>query len=483
MAAKATGYLELNISGFDQALKTAKNLMATFAAGFAAYKIGDTFKEGIKDAINFGKEMNTASRAMGGFGAGNLLLVQKALEKTGMDAQTAQGHISDFIKSGRDISEMFGGTDNYAEALKKSAAEYGDQSEVLTRSAARLQTVWNSLEVVTSKARTFFLAMTEQFIGPLQLALDALKSVNLADVGAKFGGYIADAAKILYGLFKSGDLTNALSLGLKVAFQEGVNYLAGGLRFILDMVPEWLIKGFDIAAEFFMKSIEAIMQISLLDGFLYVSARFTASLLDGMNTIIRVLQVGVSKAVMEAIMLIPGAGDLIGIGTQAPTFAELYNDSEGPISMEFIDKIAEAGDYFADAASEPIRNLIEGLRKTGNGEFSKMNVFDTAQDSAKLQDIIAKGFQIGNTAAIKSEENNTSAVTKGVLTNFTGSSSKVIADSLAKVGGGGGFLRVGMTLAEKTAMQQLQAQTQSNKLLESINKNTEKPTQPATMRR
>jgi hypothetical protein len=116
--AKAVGYLELNIAGFDSALKTAKNLMVTFAAGFSAYKIGDFLKDGVKEAVNFGKEMQSASRAMGGFDPGALLLTQKALEKVGMGAEEARGHIGDFIREGRDVSQIFGGAENYARALK-----------------------------------------------------------------------------------------------------------------------------------------------------------------------------------------------------------------------------------------------------------------------------------------------------------------------------------------------------------------------------
>ena len=135
--AKAVGYLDLNITGFDQALKTAKNLMVTFAAGFTAYKIADFFKDGIKDAIDFGKEMQSASRAMGGFDPGALLLTQKALEKVGMGAEEARGHIGDFITQGRNISEIFGGAEEYSRAIKSAAKDYGPTAAVLSRSGER----------------------------------------------------------------------------------------------------------------------------------------------------------------------------------------------------------------------------------------------------------------------------------------------------------------------------------------------------------
>ena len=135
--AKATAYLDLNIAGFDQAIKTAKNLMIGLGATFATYKVGSFFKDGIKDAIDFGKEMQSASRAMGGFDPGALLLTQKALEKVGMGAEEARGHIGDFISEGRDISQIFGGADNYAAALKSASRDYGSQADVLSRSAAK----------------------------------------------------------------------------------------------------------------------------------------------------------------------------------------------------------------------------------------------------------------------------------------------------------------------------------------------------------
>jgi len=53
------------------------------------------------------------------------------------------------------------------------------------------------------------------------------------------------------------------------------------------------------------------------------------------------------------------------------------------------------------------------------------------------------------------------AAPAGVLTNFSGSSSRVIADSLAKIGGGGNFLRVGMSLQEKTQIDNLLANKQT----------------------
>lgn len=99
-----------------------------------------------------------------------------------------------------------------------------------------------------------------------------------------------------------------------------------------------------------------------------------------------------------------------------------------------------------------------------------------------MQEIIANGFKVGTESAGKAQIDNSSAPTKGVLTSFSGASSKVIADSLAKVGGGGNFLRVGMTLSERTALDQLRAQREQVELQKVIAKNTSAEKKPVTMK-
>jgi DNA-binding protein YbaB len=454
MAAKATGYLELNIAGFDQALKTAKNLMATFAAGFAGYKLGTVFKDGIKDAIDFGKSMNTASRSMGGLGAGNLLLVQKALERTGQGAEEAQGHIADFVKSGRSISSMFGGADNYAAALSKSSKEYGDQADVLNRSAAKLQTIWNSIEVVVSKSRTFFLAMTEQFILPLQLALEKLKSINVADFGKKLGSAISDAALTIYGVFTNGDMLEAFKIGIKVAFLEGINILYKGIEKTISFLSDTLPKIF-----------KSSLMILADSGFIVI-----------LQEAFRGIGEALSAKILSAVSNIPGLSNL-----KDNADAASQNADNAFKNLPFLVNALKMDDA-SQKSSDEINKIISEAAKNFSDINGQPNLFDTSEDQARLQEIIAKGFQTGKAKADEAQIDNSSAPTKGVITNFSGASSKIIADSLAKVGGGGNFLRVGMTLSERTALDQLRAQRESNEIQKVIAKNTAAEKKPVTMK-
>ncbi len=485
--AKATGFLELDIKGFDQALKTARNLMVGFAATFGAYKLGSFLKDGVKDAIEFGKEMQSAGRAMGGFDPGKLLLSQKALEKVGMGAEEARGHIGDFIKEGRNISEIFGGADNYARALQSAAKDYGSQADVLTRSAKSLQTVWNTMESIGSKVRTFFLTMTEQFVGPLQVALDYLNATDLAGVGADFGKAIGDAAMTLFGLFKNGDMIETMKVGLTVAFQESVNWLVGGLNYAGNIVGPMVMKGFASAVDFLHKGFKlAISAETLQDGFIAAGAKFISSLLSGFNLVFRVIQAGYQYALQSAIEAIPGASKLLGVGgDQRESFGEMFDKTEGNgIPQGFIDGISKAGQELTDRTGGAFKDLMNSLGKPGEEGFKKGTVFDTAADSARLKELLAKGFEKGQSLTKDAQKDNNNAATKNVLTNFSGSSSKVIADSLAKVGGGGGYLRVGMTLQERTAMQTALATKQTAEATQALLAETKanKP-KPALMNR
>lgn len=66
-SATATGFLELNIAGFDKAIATAKKALVGLAGAFAVFKTVQFWKEGIKDAIDFGNAMFFASQKIRAF--------------------------------------------------------------------------------------------------------------------------------------------------------------------------------------------------------------------------------------------------------------------------------------------------------------------------------------------------------------------------------------------------------------------------------
>ena len=123
-AATATGFLELNIAGFDKAISTAKKALVALTAVFAVFKTANFWKEGIEGAINFGNEIYHASQRIGAMDPGKLLIAQKALENAGLGAEEARTQINELVDSGRSMSTLFAGTGDYAMALENATASY-----------------------------------------------------------------------------------------------------------------------------------------------------------------------------------------------------------------------------------------------------------------------------------------------------------------------------------------------------------------------
>ena len=546
--AKAVGYLELNINGFDQALKTAKNLMAGFAAGFTAYKIGQFFQDGIKDAIDFGREMQSASRAMGGFDPGKLLLVQKALERAGMGAEEARGHVADFIREGRDVSDIFSGTENYASALKSAAADYGSQASILTRSAKALRDVWNTMESIGSKLRTFFMGMTESFVRPLQYALNSFNEIDLAGIGAGFGKAVSDAAMTIVGVFKNGDIYEFLRLGTTLAFQESINWLVGGLNyaagyasteFTNSMIDAWnesvsffcnlwnTIASNEIAQGIYHGAISAYLKgiQFYLTAWAEVKEYVQASLTWAGNTaVVKTVEafraimspefwswlagkmweafkktIGLIKDAMiesfkaavwflvEAIpMAVKKAKEKIGEWVSGAkeskykSFEDIKNSPEVRADWlrqgaGWVGEIADNQRNLAQPGLSAASELLSGASKKVAAAFEKGNAFDTSKGWERLANIWKDGAKTANGFVSQSSD-----PAKGVLTAFSsgGSNARVIADNLAKVGGGGGYLRVGMSLAERTQMEISMAAKQTAKATATlVEQGKEKPKQ------
>jgi len=551
MSAKATGYLDLNISGFDEAIKSVKRTLAGLAGLFAGYKVGSFLKDAIADAITFSKEMSVAGMKMGQMDAGKLLIAQKALEQAGFGAEEARGKMKEFIDEGRDIAEIFGGSENYAKALRSAAEDYGSQADILTRSAKVLQQVWNVLESIGGKLRTFFMAMVEQFQMPLVAALELLNSIDLAAVGASFGSAIAGAAEILLGLFGNGTMYETFKTGIVYGFQEGVNYLVGGLKYAMDFLRIELPPIIQTAANFIMDILKEVASAlpSIGDVLLGISAHVTQFFINGLIAameaigkilwnIVIILENGLRAAVLALGKLLYTV--VMEVVNKAATIvAQIAEDLSNPLEafkgalgMENDRKIVDpvkvlqdtgmswgeigdlaigngdkamkdegksfadiaagvgSGGMFADAGNELLSGSLGSAfdniankfkEKPDKLEFKKDDMFgDTGDLKNKLDGLLdagqAKGKEmIGN--ATKGKDKPPPA------TDSKGGTGRVIADSLAKVGGGGNFVRVGMSIAERTQVDILKTNRQQLVIQQAIADNTRGSAKTATMGR
>ena len=430
-AATATGFLELNIAGFDKAISTAKKALVALTAVFAVFKTANFWKEGIEGAINFGNEIYHASQRIGAMDPGKLLIAQKALENAGLGAEEARTQINELVDSGRSMSTLFAGTGDYAMALENATASYGSQSNVLSQSAERLSKVFEIIQSVGSKLQTFFLAMTARFVTPLLAVLNFLNSIDLAGIGASLGDGIAKAASFLVGVIINGNIGEILGLSLKVGFMMATDYLTEKLADIFEM-----LKGFKFDSKIFDGLVLIFKGIAELIG-----ATLKRSIANALNGI----EVGG----------IPLLSDerREQLGAEAYMSAKLGNKMIGRGQG----KLDESGNTIFGGIS----GVIKGLTTDPKGA------------SDKLASLVESALKAGDDYITKGAGNQSKAKTTpeafGAQDPY-----KVIASSMAKVGGGGGYMVQGMTIEARNQIKQLRAQELQNELTKETNKAIEK---------
>jgi len=444
MAAVATGYLELNIKGFESAIASAMSMMKKLAAAFIGYKGINFLKDGIKDAIDFGNEMYHVSQRLGSINPGLLLVAQKALENAGLSAGEAQGQINLMIESQQRLDTLFKGG-NVAGALRQAAIQYGAQASILSRSSMGLSKVFELMESVGNKVRTYFMAMTEQFVRPLAAVLQYLNEINLEGMGASFGKKITEAVQILIGLYKNKDLGLALGLSLKVGFMDAVSWLT-----------------------------EKLSEIFGSSGI----AEQAGDILSKWATAFKELFLGIADAISSAI--------LNAVSKAMHGIAEMLPENMGDKMHLAATGVFLSGRGMSRASEEHLEASKAAFGQEGFGGFMSGLITGITTETEKarkdLTDILARantaGAEIINKEAQKAGPKfqlNQAAI--GQQQPY-----KVIADSLAKIGGGGGFIMAGMTIEQRNQMKMILAQQFANEELKQINQGVQKFAKPVMQR-
>lgn len=412
-AATATGFLELNIAGFDKAISTAKKALVALTAVFAVFKTANFWKEGIEGAINFGNEIYHASQRMGAMDPGKMLIAQKALENAGLGAEEARTQINELVESGRSMSSLFKGADDYAQALQNATASYGSQANVLSTSAEKLSKVFEIIQSVGSKLQTFFLAMTARFVTPLLAVLNFLNSIDLAGIGASLGDGITKAASFLVGVVINGNIGEILGLSLKVGFIMATDYLTDRLADIVEM-----LKSFKFNPKIFYA----------------LEVMFT-----GLGLI---LGAAIRRAIAYAL---------------EPYLGKQFGETQRSIAN--IETIGGKAVFQSGASTLSEQGGLVG----GIGGFVKGVTTDPKEASDKLAELVSAALKTGEDFLTKGagDQTKTKIMTEGLGPQDP---YKVIASSMAKVGGGGGYMVQGMTIEARNQIKQIRAAELANEI-------------------
>lgn len=405
----ATGYLELDLSGFNRAIDSAKKALTVLVGAFAAMKVAGFLKDGVEEAINFGNEMYHAGKALGNIDPGALLIAQKALEASGLSASAARSELDGLVESGRPLQSLYQNSAQFAKAMTEAKSNYGSQASVLSSSAEHLSRIFEYIQSIGSKIKTFFLSMTAQFTEPLEAVMNYINRLDLADIGAKFGQKISDAVTVLTGLFKGGDLGEAAGLALAVAFNYAAEKLSEGLAWMFD----------ERGADFAQKVIDYMW--GLKDVFLAIAEVFLQKIQEGVAK--------VSKS--------------IGLDR----LSDFYSKSAIGLGM---------------MAKENLTSAISGGSAGTNfaAGFSK----DGKEASDKLGKLLDKGMLAGQKVVTENAGDRDKAKINyqalGKQDPFA-----VIASSMAKIGGGGAYIQTGMSAEARQLIKNGRAAEKTNEIL------------------
>jgi hypothetical protein len=405
----ATGYLELDLSGFNRAIDSAKKALTVLVGAFAAMKVAGFLKDGIEEAINFGNEMYHAGKAIGNIDPGALLIAQKALEASGLSASAARSEIDGLVESGRPLKSLYQNSAQFAKAMTEAKSNYGSQAAVLSSSAEHLSRIFEYIQSIGSKIKTFFLSMTAQFTEPLEAVMMFINRLDLADIGAKFGQKISDAVTVLTGLFKGGDLGEAAGLALAVAFDFAAQKLSEGLAWLFD----------ERGADFAQKIIDYMW--GLKDVFLAIAEVF-----------VQKIQQGVAKV-----------SDSIGL-TKVAAFYRASAEGLGFMAKENLTTAISGGSAGT--------NFAAGFSKDGK------------EASDKLAKVLDKGMLTGKgvitDAAGDRDKAKINYQALGKQDPFA-----VISSSMAKIGGGGNYIQTGMSAEARQLIKNGRAAEKTNEIL------------------
>jgi hypothetical protein len=541
--AKATAALR----GMSSTVATvAAKASAAFAAIGAPLAAG-AFAAGIKNAIDYASNISDAS-ARTGIAAGELAVLQQAFQDAGLGADQAASTIQKMQKSlvdaaqgGKETKEAFKqlGLDVAAlmsmtpsqqfDAIAKAVANVGNEAEqtalamkvfgksggelksftkdpnamanarqrvggqaqILDRSGSRLDAVGDAFGAIGTKIRGLFLGAAEAMLPALERIGKLIDSIDLTGLGAKLGKVLGDGLNIIVNAFQQGRLGELAGLSLKIAFGEAINYLAGGLRSALLLLPSLLEAVF--SQDFgnlilgglsgSLKMVVVFLGESLSDVINGISALMFLGfekavsvfykLQDFFKTLVAYLVAGLRQGINTALSYLPDflkpdnfqvttfdeqlAQAKKDMGPQAnykplvSTFDEAFravSESGGLKDLLAAIKQSAATDF--DVAGEAIKRLFAKIKEDMlaiGQDFKPADIINTAEWKAKLSEL-AKQLNVPVEAL---QEQAKKAATTAPAATFA-DKANIEQDSFAKIGlFAGGAAASGVEYARKTS--------------------------------
>ena len=441
--ATATAFLELNITGFEKALASAKRALTVLGSAFLTYKSVKFLEGQAEEALDFAQSLFQVSRAMGNMDTGQLLLSQKALEQIGYSASGATARIQELVGAGVPLSITFGGAANYSNQLQQAAKMWGNSAAILSKVGDRFSMVWDRLQAVFGKGREFLLGMLSGFIEPLKVLFDKILTMNLAGIGERFGQSIGKAITTLNGAMA----TNSLGSLISAAMEVGSAYISNAFSNGFDLIV-LAATAVGVAAN------SAIVQVNWGEVGYAIFRTFGI----GFISLFREILWGLNNLFGSVEERLAALVDLIpGVNGNADSVAQ-RTANNGIVIDKMMDdwkkSMTPAGSLTSIDFAQQKRELsmfgpqIMAILSKDLGDSPQARLART-----HLAELGDAAFKAGG--GLQGKDG------KGQMGTTKADPFKVIGDSLARIGGGGGALRVGMTIEAKNSIMIARATNQT----------------------
>ena len=438
-------------SALQQSLKRASSQVATFATGLIGLVSVGAALSGLKESLDLGGQLTDLSNKTG-IGAGALYelsimgkdaglsiddiassvnKLQKGLGKTenaqvlrslGLDADQlasakpelafqrigiaignlqnptaqVQASMALFGKSGAQMLQLFNDP-SFKNGIGSSQA-----ADILGKNAAIFDRLGDSLGRIKPRITEFFSGFNSENAANLERMATAIDRLDLSQSGVNAGTIVATLTEAV----AQGKFGEVLSLSMQVAAEKFINNMIGGALAMGRALYE---------------TIELIFRPETWKAF----GNTLMSFVNSFNA-----------------TLMQGIGMILAELGKAPVIGKYFSGAAASVQglgMSYSDTAAKQGSSAADLS----KFLFDDIVKKVKSSFDFGQLIDTSGTEAQLQtltDSIYSGLQSANDQARTKADSQKKTGAYNASDIGMGGKQSIVADSLAKVGGGGFFV-------------------------------------------
>lgn len=431
------------------------------------------FKDGGVAAESLPSAINKMQRSLAGMGKGGGAATG-VLKGLGLDPQTLASAKPDeaFRKIGEAINNLPNATERSAAAMAifgksggellqvfaspafQKAGNISNTAKLMGENAASFKEAHEALSHVGGKIQGFFTGIAAGFIPMMGGMIETFEKLDLSGIGKSIG----DGIGFFIAMFQDGTFSTIISSSFMIGIKEAINFLVAGFLAVFQTLPAYFSTiGKNFAAFFELITTPAFWK-GMMDSILSIAAAFRGTMLMAVANI------------LDALRDVPGIGGKVG---KAADFVRGLSESQFQQSAAYSESAANGGMGAAiDKMMQSGKTNMAALGSEFSNNFKNNGKIlgGTEAEQKTLSDAIAQTIRARDASNAAGREEAKGKYQRDLTGGAfdpnelgMGAKASIVADSFAKIGGGGTSSFLGVIDVNR---QQLSAQQQTNRLLE-----------------